>query len=76
MRPRIWAVTLGVLTGLLTLALLLGQGPLLRLAIERGVNYIFLPLSILALITFMLCMAAQAVFLALHGSFGDRRDAI
>jgi hypothetical protein len=76
MKPRIWVVALGVLTGLLTLSLFFGQGPLLRLAIENGVNFLFLPLSILALITFMLCMAAQSVFLALHGSFGDRRDAI
>jgi hypothetical protein len=76
MRPRPLAVALGVLTGLTTLTLLLAQQPILRLAIANGVNYIFLPLAILALLTFSLCMAGQAIMLALHGSYGGRRDAI
>lgn len=76
MRPRPLAVALGVLTCLTTLFLLAAQQPILKLAIANGVNYIFLPLSIIALLSFSLAMAGQAVILALHGSYGDRRDAV
>jgi hypothetical protein len=57
------------------LFLLAAQQPLLRLAIANGVNYIFLPLSIIALVTFMFSMVGQALLLAMRGSFGDRSDA-
>ena len=76
MRPRPLAVTLGVLTCLTLAVLLAAQQPILRLAIANGVNYIFLPLAIIALVSFCLAMAGQAVMLALHGSYGGRRDAI
>ena len=76
MRPRPLAVALGVLTCLVLCFLLAAQQPILRLAISNGVNYIFLPLSILALLSFMLAMAGQAVLLACQGSWGTRRDAL
>jgi hypothetical protein len=76
MKPRPLAVALGVLSCLVLCFLLSAQQPLLRIAIANGVDYIFLPLAILCLITFCLSMAAQAVFLALQGSYGGRRDAL
>ena len=66
MRPRIWAVALGVLTTLALCLLIAAQAPLVRLAITNGVNYLFPPLLALAVFTLCLTMAAQAILLAVQ----------
>jgi hypothetical protein len=54
-------VALGVLTCLVVTLLIAAQQPLVLLAINQGVHYIFVPLLVIALITLCLGEAALAI---------------
>jgi hypothetical protein len=61
MRPRPLAVALGVLICLAMCLVTTAQRPLLSLALEYGVNYLFVPLLAVSLWTYCLGIAAQTI---------------